>query len=420
MLTMLALTALFAQEPQVLENGLRLRLVDVAPARGGCVVLGLGVGSDQDPAGKTGLAEAVGEWLRLTQEGRPAGDRWQVSVHAGVTVVSLVLEHADEATLEVVLARCASVLDGSLPLTDDLAARAAAAAALRADDATEVFPGPQLMSLARRRLLAGTPGGRQSEGIPSEMASIGRACLEAWSRAHLGPGNARLVVLAPLSVATQLARVRAALGGIRHDVTPPASAVHDALGPPAAELTSDRVAGPYVGLALRAPAAAADDYAAFVVGRELLSSHVWALLRDARGGEAQARASPFVYRFDTGEQVVLMVRRGRDDDAPVTVRRELEVCVEDFLRRTLQDAGAIEAAAARAARMLRDPAGEARSHQGALFAWARRLLFADVLGWPPDFADRLERVPAARVQEVMAAALQQENRCWLAVVPKGS
>lgn len=429
MLVTLVLAALCAQDPPpatlgfaTLDNGLRARCVSVPDARGACVLLGVRVGHDHDPPGCTGLAEVVGDWLRLTQESLPPPQRWTVSVHGTLTLVSLLLDDGRPESVRGALQRCAALLAGELPLTDDLAARARAAAALRADDALEVFPGPQLAARARRLLLRGEPAGRQIEGIAAELAAVDRARLESWARAHVGPGNALAVVFAPAAEAALAADVRATLGAIDRRVAAAAVTTHDALPPPPAETSSERVAAPYGGYALLAPAVGDERHLAFLVAMDVLARHAWAAFRDPRGGESQGRASPFSFRFHEGERVVLLVRRGRDGDPAAAVRAELD----RFLDRIARASVALEevaVAAGNVARILGFPpydeivAAQLRQPAG-MFARARLLLFGEVLGWSSDLSDRIGRLPVGFVQRVLAESVAGDRRLWVSLSPR--
>ena len=151
------------------QNGLRYRLVHVPGSRHECLALVLEVGREHDPRGATGMAEVVGAALMLVQEGESEQQRFKVVVKDGFTLLWTIARIDEvEGRLEFLV----ELLDGSLEIHEDLLHRARAIAALRADDDSVIFPGPILRQRAQRALLAGTPGGRQSSGIPAEITAI--------------------------------------------------------------------------------------------------------------------------------------------------------------------------------------------------------------------------------------------------------
>lgn len=402
-----------------LRNGLQVRFVPVAGSGAVCLALALRVGAEHDPAGRTGLAQVLAEALRLREEGVPEPQRVRVVVRDAATMAGLIVPSAD---LEAGLARLRPWLAGDPGFDADLVARAVARAKLRADDATRIFPGPMLYSMARRALLRGTPQGRQSVGIPGEMDRIDAAFLRDWADRCLRPRHAVLVVLGDVSEKAMRAAVDGALASLpRGDREAPPPTVYDPLGEVPASLVHDRLEAPYVAAAWRAPAAGDPHWAAFVVAMTVLGGRAALAFHQPRGREAAARARPFFFPWLEGGRVVMMIRRARDGEGPERARAELEDFLDAARRFGPDPAEVARAAAAVALEVTPPPYPEAlvrpmRRHPQALYGPALTLAMGQVLGRPGDLPDRIGSLPAVAVRRALVEAVR--SPLWLVLVPE--
>src|SRR5262249_48025723 len=136
----------------------------------------------------------------------------------------------------------------------DAVARAVGQASLAADDETQIFPGTALYHTARRALLSGTPEGRQTIGIPDELAHLDAERIAHWYEATFRPRNAWLVVFGPATAAQMTQGIRASFAELpAGEAAAPVPTVHDAIAADADDASRDRLNAPFVTLALRAP-----------------------------------------------------------------------------------------------------------------------------------------------------------------------
>jgi predicted Zn-dependent peptidase len=399
-----------------LDNGLRYRCISVPAARGVCAVLGIDVGSDHDPIGATGLAHVTAAWLRngLAAE-QP---NLQVTVRGAGTLLSAM---GDGDRLASVLATFARVLSGALPIEADAVARATAQASLAADDETQIYPGTALYHTARRALLAGTPAGRQTIGIPAEIMQIDAEFLARWYEAAFVPQRAWLVVLGPGSAPRMTEEVRAAFAALRPgEATPPAVTVHDAVDADAGEGTRDRIGAPFVTLALCAPVAGDPEELPFAIAMVVASDVAARSFHRMRGGEGIGRFLPSRCDWVEGDRLVMFNRRALDGAGFEVARDELAAFAT-----ALHEHGAtpqqIERATARLASRVRlvDPARlPARATPQMLWAPAMSLAMAALLQRPADLAARIAAVPAERVVDALRRAFAPENRRWFMLLPR--
>ena len=264
-----------------LGNGLRFRCVHVAGVTGVCAVVMWRVGTVHDPAGATGLASVVGEVMRRDQSSLPLAQRWSVGVRASSTVLTAVTEPEDLRSL---LARFRTLLAGEMALEGDALQRSAGSAALEADSQVHIVPGTALRWVARRSLLESTAVGRQGIGIPAELKRLEPALIRDRYRELYRPRNALIVLCGGASEGAMVAALRGAfedLPGGDHAVPPPIA--DGVLGRPAETAEHDRVAAPYVTLALCAPDPADPDYLPFAVAMEIVKARAALALRGDRG-----------------------------------------------------------------------------------------------------------------------------------------
>ncbi len=402
-----------------LDNGLRYQCVHVPGARGVCVVLGVRVGTDHDPAGQTGLAASGVQLLRLWQESAPPADRLQVIGRGSATLLTATRQRGE---LDDALASLRPLLAGELEITDDMAHRARARAALTADSETKIFPGPILEYMARRKLLAGTPRGRQTCGVPDQIASLSDGAVRPWLVSYFRPRHTVLVVMGGRPQSELEAAVRAAYGGLAGgDAEPAVATVHDDLEPVVSPVVHDRVNGPFVTLALRVPETSAPDYAPFLIAMSVVRARAARALLEPRGGEFMARFPPMRYADDEGARLVAINRRGRDGEGMEPAQAELERFVE-AMRADRVSADEIARATAEVSERFEGPpypATTARLLWNARALYPRALLLAtgEIVGWPDDLAARVRRTPPEQVHAVLDAALAPEGRCWLALIP---
>ena len=416
-----------AQDPGVgsavqfatLSNGLRYACIEVPGARGLCAVLAVAAGADHDPPGQTGLGAVVAELLRLVHEAERVADRVQVELLGPVTLLSVVRTDGEAAD---VLAPWERVLGGRLEIDADRATRALWRAALRADDATQVFPGPILRGTAQRALLAGTPAGRQAVGILAEMRAIDAGVLRSRCAAQFRPRHAWLVVAGGLPAAELDRAVQERLGSLPGGEAPAAAArSHDRLPAPVVQAAHDRLNAPYVALALAAPAPASPSFASFLVAMEVLRGRATHDLRPARSGEASAGVTPFEY--DAARlPLVTINRRARDGGSMDEVREELAAFAARACGRVVaQD---LELAASRLRWQLRPPPWDgalaaALRDPRSLHPRVRRLVLAAILGWPTDLHEQVAAVSADQVTELLRVALAPAQHRFFALVPPG-
>ncbi|MEM7198928.1 MAG: hypothetical protein AAF628_01595 [Planctomycetota bacterium] len=417
-----AQSAPVAGKVRTLDHGLTARCVSMPNARGACVVLALGVGAQHDPDGAAGAAAMVGEALRLLAE--PAPD-----APSGATPVALV-EVSEPAIL---LSRTGPDPSGAASLAalvellrlaqrsdDDLLERARWRAALRADDESELIPGPILLNLARAGLLAGRGAARPVHGTVADIEVVDAGWLRQHLRAALQPRCATLVLVGGRSVAALEAtvdRMFSELEGPRGPCPSVARHVRSSRAPTVRD--HRRVAAPYAVHAWRSPEPEDASLPAFWLAMELVRARAVKALGAARGHEFWADCPPM--RYDPLlDPVALVYRRARDGDQPDAVRAELAEFVAD-LRRDPPGAAEIEAARARLARQLGAPlvaVPGATVHPRALQPLARALAIAALRRWPDDPEALARGVPGEAVLAALEAAQASDRTGVFVLVPR--
>lgn len=382
-----ALSPAMAQAPLVTH--------DVAGATSTAVGVLFSEGFDDDPSGRSGLA-AVAAAARLELGRRSAGPLLASGAKVGADYAIIFgVFTADEPERAAAFAEAVCSADSSLD--EDLLELAIARAALAADDAEFLYPGDVLLTRARQRLAAGTPGARPPLGRAAECSELRPRMV----RQHLAaPPVHRVALLGVVS-----AEWRAAFQAQSRPtgVCPPrGDAVYLALDgqPSVTQDVSDRADSPYLAAAFAAPAVA--QRAGFALGMEVAKARAFRGMK-LRGRELFARA-PFVrWSWLEADPIVMFFRRGEDQvqllpgqrrrasvaDEVAATRRELEGLLEELRERP---PSAAELAAARSMLL----ASVALPQPGERAEWATE---------PATYPGRLQAMMLATHHRVDAAAL---------------
>lgn len=196
-----------------------------------------------------------------------------------------------------------ALLDDTLPVGDDQLSLWIARAALAADDAEHLFPGPVLQTRLRLRLCRGTSAARPVAGSSPAMAA-------------LTPAQVRELLQVP--VAVRLGVLGAIPPELRRGVSAPA---RPAAQRPVRALdavvavenvveyeTHSRVDSPFVAVGFRAPRG--DQLPAFALGIEVARARTRRL--PMRAGQARGRAPIVGWSWLHGDPIVVFCRRGAD------------------------------------------------------------------------------------------------------------
>lgn len=283
-------------------------------------------GFDDDAEAESGLAAAVAEY-RLLRARRAVSDATASGVRVvGDATVAYVLVPAARARDGLAFVR--ALLDDDAAADDDLAALALARAALAADDAEWLYPGPVLEGRARRALLTGGAA-RSVQGSAVRLLALTPTRLRERAQA---PVPVRGLVLG--AVGDEL---RAEVAAVPTPAEPPfalrrAANVRDAAPPSDAVVQSAhaRLDGPFAALAF----AVAEDVgrAALAVGIEVARMRAAREL-PLRGPEVRARAPLVAWSWLEGEPLVQCCRRGANGAEPAAAFAELDALVEDLRSR---------------------------------------------------------------------------------------
>jgi hypothetical protein len=198
-----------------------------------------------------------------------------------------------------------ALLDDALPMQDDELSLLIARAALAADTAEFLDPGPVLQTRLRLRLCRGTRAARPVAGSAPAMAA-------------LTPAQVRGLLQVP--VAVQLGVLGAIPPELRRAISLPERAVHARKPESTAEAavavvqnaieyeTHSRVDSPFVAVGFRAPRS--DLLPAFALGIEVARARTRRL--PVRFGQAMGRAPIVGWSWLHGDPVVVFCRRGAD------------------------------------------------------------------------------------------------------------
>ncbi len=403
-----------------LANGLRLRAVPVEGADELGVAIVVGVGTDHDPSGQAGIAQALGRALAIVQEGLPAAHRFHVETHGSFTALSITVPATFAGSLRT---RVVELLSGQLALEQDAADRAIAAAALAADDAQTRLPGTILESRARRALLAGTPQQRAPWGAVTELRQLTQQELQQRLREQFHPGQAVVVLLGAVTDELQLGWRDALAVLPRGSGAAVVAAQARAPLPPEPEriTTFALTVAPYVTLAFRLPEPAAADYPAHLVAMAMLQVRAVKVLGTPRHAEMRARFPYMVIDYRDGDPLVLVNRRG-EDFAPIDdAQQEIESVLQSFFKVGISPREVASAAEQVATTLSLPPyppnvATVMARQPRLLAARAVTLAVAETRGWPADLPQRIRTIAVPAVQQALGAILGAERQ-WFALLP---
>jgi hypothetical protein len=403
-------------ECERLANGLRLRAVAVPGSGHVGVTLLWRVGADHDPRGGCGVAAAVAEVLQLAQEPAPQALRLRVEMHGSFTVAQAVVPAGSAGELR---ARVVDLAGGRIAIDDDTAARAIAIAALAADDASRLLPGPMLLQRARRALLAGTPRARPASGLVADLKQLRPAALLARIGDQYHAAQAIVVLLGALPP-DEVAAWRDALGALPAGAGRAEPQLHDDAAASDPITTFPMTDAPYVSFAYRLPDAEPERIAAWVA-TAMLQARAASVIGRPRRAELQARF-PFLHFHPlAADPLVLVNRRGRNHEPIEGPQQEIEDLLQGFMRGIR--ASEVAAAAEQVARAFRlppfPPATEQELARQPALLPGRGLAIALAVLYerPPDLATRIAEVPVPAVQQALGAMLAPDRRAWFALVP---
>ncbi len=402
----------------------QLALHPVAGATATAVGVLFPKGFDDDPDGRSGLAAALAS-ARLAQARGACGPLLASGALVGGDFALVFAVLAPDRSGEGAAFLGGACGDGS-GLADDALQLVVARAALAADDAEHLYPGDVLLTRARQRLFGGTPRSRPPAGRAQECMTLTPAQVRAALAVDVG---ARAAALGAVDEAWADA-LGAALRGVGPcPPRPPAAPQAGPASRPATVDVSARTDAPYVAAAFAAPGAA--ERPAFALGLEVARARAFARWR-LRGQELFARA-PFVrWSWLRAEPVAVVCRRGEDgvrllpgqrpeasgEDEEAAVRAEVEALLA-AMASTPPSAAELSAAREALRGQLGLPAPGAAAPWAAEPATLPGKLQALLLGAFHEVdVEALERVSAARVGEVMAAALGEGRSSYHVLAPR--
>ncbi len=408
------------------DSGARARFVALPGVPDVTLWLGVHVGWAHDPLGQSGLAQVIGQAIRADMPPSSDASPREVSVVADTTLVGVTVPRAD-APAE--LARFARWLTGDLRLDHDALLHARGRALLRADDELDVLPGPVLRDRARRVECEGTPWARPPAGIPDQIRELEPAAVRARLADTWRPGRAFLVVLGACDDDLRAAAT-AALGkpgGTEAPIGPLAEPLPEPSAGTAADVElvtpHDRVAAPFVALALPAPHWGEAGYLPFLVAIEVARTRAARTFATLRGGELEAEFPPVFYDPVRMPPLAFIERRGRDTDDVARVEEELRSFAAG-LRAGGAAAGEIRGAIVSLLnRLALPPFKDAeidvmRRYPAFLHQRGGILASYIVHGWPADLPASLGAVPVTDVQRELQALFAEDHGRFLALTPE--
>ncbi|MCA8975402.1 MAG: hypothetical protein KDC98_11825 [Planctomycetes bacterium] len=336
------------------------------------IVVTFAHGLDHDEPDESGLAGVLLECRQQRALARVAAVQAS-GVHVGNDAGQVFVQVAAKDWQRAV-AFVAALLDDATPLADDTVRLVVARAALRADDATWLYPGPVLRGMARRALCVGGAG-RGEGGSAQALQQLTPAGVDERLRRAVA-----VEIAAFGSIPDGLAE---ALGGLVRPGRPQSQPQPVRFAaPPAAgiEIVRHRRVDAAI-VAVAFPVPAAQQSAALAVGLEV--ARMRANRRFGAGGELSAAhglaRAPFVHwSWLEADPVVSFTRRGSGSAAVPAVRDQLESLLADLRRR--------EPSAAELERAKRAISGE-----------------LSPLPWPGEVSAAIVRAPAALAGRAMAA-----------------
>jgi zinc protease len=258
-----------------LENGLTVIVRPVRGAKDVALVVLYGLGGDQDPAGRSGLAHLI-EHLYITAAAGKAKARtaqafmekyprgWNAQTGDRYTVIATVFAQGD---LELELADAAARMGDLRIAAGDLEREKPRVE----EELANMFGGiPMLAAQNRARELAWpTPRGGRKGGVPAQVKAVNLGAVQDRWRRYYKPANAVLVLAGAVEGPAARKAVLAHFGKLPAGYRAPAAQPH---GKPKFEMVHEidvkplgGRAGPEVCLAYRAPEPGNRLYAPFLV-----------------------------------------------------------------------------------------------------------------------------------------------------------
>ncbi len=397
-------------EVVVLDNGLHVLHVPSPEATDVSIALALPIGWGHDAKGRTGCAEVLRWFFEVTQVSVKTKQRFNIDVQAGQTLISHSGPRRDAVDR---LAFIESLLAGKLEVTKDRVAVALGRAKLESDNHSWLYPGSVIEQKAWRTVFRGKPEGRQSRGIPEEIARLDVAAVRKRYVDRYGCTGAALVIIGNLEPKMWTA-CRDRLSKPSRSGGPPARVVHDAAPTLTADAVHARVDGPYVSAAFPALRPGDEDYLAFVVAMIVMRDRAYADLRQ-HGVEWDALSPPFSYLSWKGESLVRVNRRGKNGRDLTSAREDIELFLQR-MRKTGVRRSALGPARIEVANTMAVPP-YASSSWSYLLPRARYLATAICLNWPMDAVDRIGKISLEDVNRVLKATLSESNVRWFSLRP---
>ncbi|MGE0145520.1 MAG: hypothetical protein AB7I19_00485 [Planctomycetota bacterium] len=341
-------------------------------------------------------------------------------VTAGHTWLGAVVEEED---FPATLARLGQWLSGELQLDDAAVERARDVAVLVMDDHAMVLPGPILRDRARRVLLgrgSTIDAGAIEAASQWSAAEVRRRLREVLRRegsmiAFLGGDDANAL---QAEVDTAFAALPPREGG----AAVAAAAAREGEFTALEEIEHDRVAAPFVTLALRVPSADPSASAGFRVAFELLRKRLVTELGQPRGGEARAQFPAFHHDpFD--RELAFVGRRGESGDTAGATRAEIEAALDRALSIPVGPAELAvirsQLLAATAVPPLETKLQEIARRMPSVQLERARLLLADAMsGYPTTLLQHVAEIDAEAAARAMSEHFGPAARTFFALVPR--
>jgi hypothetical protein len=381
-------------------------------------------GLDDDEPSQVGACRVLAECrLERARGAAPAIAATGMQVCADATIV---FASAASSAWPQLAAFLRALLDDSVPMQEDQVSLMIARAALAADDAEFLFPGPVLETRLRLRLCRGTRAARAVAGSAPAMAALTPAQVSELLRV---PVAVRLGVLGAIPL--ELRRAVEMLPASRAPARRPVRALEAAVAVENAieYETHSRIDSPFLAVGFRAPRG--DQLPAFAIGIEVARARTRRL--PMRAGQAMGRAPIVGWSWLHGDPVVVFCRRGADFvqlrpgehvEADMAAERDATIAELESILQNLrqQPPTARELADARSALQLElglqplspDKQSALTANTAALPGRLQVLLLGACRGIDKT---ALETVNQAEVHAVLAAALDPAGACWHGLMP---
>ncbi len=255
-----------------LANGLKVRLRPVQGADRVAVLVLFGIGGNQDPPGKSGLAHLV-EHMYVTSAAAatPArtAEQWMTSRNGNAQTgedYTLVAETVPSSGLDAAIQDAAARM-GELRLEESLLDREKQRLLDEVNNMFGAMPSLGAFNLARERVRPAPNGGRRG-GAPDQVQRLTIADVQDWWQNFYKPANATLVIAGSFSPQAAESAVRTAFSSLPagRKAPPPAAPGTPHGGTPPEVIRQHAVAGSAEGeLVFRAPLPDSPDFAAWLV-----------------------------------------------------------------------------------------------------------------------------------------------------------